>query len=255
MPGSAGATWTRRSPGSNIDGIAIPELQGVLRLGGALKVPDEALDDTEEAEAEDFDLWATRFPQIFQEDLARRINLADDFARDGAPDPIIVPPLYGRWHSLTDRLLFEPDDTPAPRTDNWVHELNLDPRWRVAAGFGTDVVKKNQEDYMDAAWEQVGDILAANRRLRLANLAQATSLVWHSKHLGGVRALSPERALAMMAPVQRRVVAGGFTLRHTPGAKHRAARRAFARRSAGRFARATTWRGRSASARPEARIA
>ena len=85
----------------------------------------------------------------------------------------------------------------------------------MAAGFGTDVVKKNQEEYMDAAWEQVGDILAANRRLRLAKLAQATSLVWHTKHLGGTRALSSERALAMMAPVQRRVVAGGSNLRHT----------------------------------------
>ena len=45
-----------------------------------------------------------------------------------------------------------------------MHELNLDPRFRVAAGFGTGVVQKNQEDYMEAAWQQVGDVLEANRR-------------------------------------------------------------------------------------------
>jgi hypothetical protein len=204
-----------QTPGSNLPGIAIPELDGVLRLGGALKVPDEALDDQEEAEAKNYELWATRFPQTFQEALARRINLADDYPRQGVPDPIITSPLYGRWHSLTDRLLFEADDSPAPQSDNWVHELNLDPRWRVAAGFGSDVIKEKQEEYMDAAWEQVGDLLAANRRLRLANLAQTTSLVWHTKHLGGTLALATERALTMMAPVQRRVVVGGFNLRHT----------------------------------------
>ena len=42
--GSAGATWTRRSRARTYAGIAEPELKGVLRLGGALKVPDEALD-------------------------------------------------------------------------------------------------------------------------------------------------------------------------------------------------------------------
>ena len=33
---------------------------------------------------------------------------------------------------------------------------------------------------MDAAWGQVGDILAANRRIRLAQLAKEASFIWHS---------------------------------------------------------------------------
>ena len=49
-----------------------------------------------------------------------------------------------------------------------MHELNLDPRFRVAAGFGTAVVQETQEVYMNAAWEQVGDVLEANRRIRYA---------------------------------------------------------------------------------------
>jgi hypothetical protein len=202
-----------QDPGSNLPGIAEPALSGVLRLGGALKVPAEALDDEEEAEATRFENWDEPHPHAFQVALARRINLADDYQRNGDPDPIIVPPLYGQWHALTDRLLFEADDTSVPQPRNWVHELNLDPRFRVAAAFGTRVIQKNQEAYMDTAWDQVGDIIEANRRIRFAQLAREASFIWHGKHLRGIRTLNTERALALMSPVQRRVVAGGMTVR------------------------------------------
>ena len=68
-----------------------------------------------------------------------------------------------------------------------MHELNLDPRFRVAAGFGTDVVQKNQEDYMDAAWGQVGDVIAANKRIRLAQLAKAAASSGTASQLGPIR--------------------------------------------------------------------
>ena len=58
------------------------------------------------------------------------------------------------------------DGTPVPNPDNWVHELNLDPLFRVPAGFGTRVVQSKQEELMAAAWEQVGDVLEANQRMR-----------------------------------------------------------------------------------------
>ena len=202
-------------PGSNIPGIAEEELHGVLRLGGALKVPDEALTDAQEDEAQTYEEWDQPYPHLFQDSLARFINLADDYQQQGVPDPVITAPLYGRWHALTDRLLYEPDDSAVPQTENWVHELNLDPRWRVPAGFGTSVIQDNQEEYMDAAWEQVGDIIAANRRIRMAQMAKQVSFVWHNKHLGGVKSLSTERSLSLMAPIQRRVIAGGLTLRST----------------------------------------
>jgi hypothetical protein len=76
------------------------------------------------------------------------------------------------------------------------------------------VVRKNQEEYMDVAWEQVGDIVEANKRVRLAELAKATSGVWHKTHLAGTTALSPERFLTIAAPVQRRVVTSGLNLQH-----------------------------------------
>lgn len=204
-------------PGTRLSGIQIPELAGVLRLEGALKVPDEALSDAEEQEAATFENWDTPFPHPFQQDLADFINLADDYQRQGDPDPLIVPPLYGRWHALSERILEDQDGDPLAPTGNWLHETNLDPRFRAAAGFGTKVIQNNQEEYMDAAWGQVGDVIAANKRIRLAQFAKATSLVWHGRHLAPIRDLSAERSLVMTAPVQRRVVANGVNARYQIG--------------------------------------
>lgn len=201
-------------PGSNLPGIAIPALNGVLRVGGALKVPDEALDDAEEAERLAYETWDEPYPHPFQTALAGFINLAEEYQRVGDPDPLITPPLNGRWHALQDRLLEDAEGDPITPDRNWLHEVNLDPRFRVAAGLGTSVVQKHQEEYMDAAWGQVGDIIAANRRIRLAQMAQVASASWHAKHLSTVRGLATERALWLTAPVQRRVVASGVNVRH-----------------------------------------
>jgi hypothetical protein len=217
-------------PGSNITGIDVPGLDGVLRLEGALKVPAEALSQEQEDEAKTFEEWDIDYPHLFQRQLAAFINLATDYADNtpedanaaddlpaaiqADPDPLITAPLYGRWHSLTDRLLFKADGTPAPRNQNWVHELNLDPRFRVSAGFGTTIVQDRQEEFMDAAWEQVGDVIAANRKIRQGQLARETSWIWYDRHLGPIKAANEERGFVLMAPVQRRVIADGFTVHH-----------------------------------------
>ena len=128
----------------------------------------------------------------------------------GDPDPLITAPIYGRWHALTTRLLVARDGTtPVDHDRNWVHELNLDPRWRLAAGFGTNVVQDRQEDYMEAAWEQIGDVLEANRRIRFAQLALETSrrLVRQAACAAGRRAprarARADRAGAVPRPGQR----------------------------------------------------
>jgi hypothetical protein len=177
-----------QDPGSDLPGI------GVLRLGGALRAPGAttAVDKP--------------VPQPFQEALAAFVNLADDYVAGTAddPDPVVTAPLYGRWHALTQRLLRDGDD--------WIHELNLDPRNRVAAGFGTEVVQRHQDEYVAAAWKQVGDVLEANRRIRSAQLAKEVASRWHRRHLLPLVATEPERALALTAPVHRRVVTQGATL-------------------------------------------
>jgi hypothetical protein len=215
-------------PGANLPGITDPNLAGVLRLGGALKVPDTALDDDEAAEAERYEQWDQPYPHPFQRALAALVNLADDYtqqppatanqalarvaaAADDDPDPLITPPLYGRWHALTSRLLTDRDGAPLDPDDNWVHELNLDPRFRVAAGLGAQVVRVRQEQFMRAAWAQVGDLHEANWRIRSAQLGREVSYVYYSTHLRPLQATAPGHALAMTAPVHPRLVAGAVT--------------------------------------------
>ncbi|MFG2351731.1 hypothetical protein [Streptomyces phaeochromogenes] len=224
-------------PGAGLPPITEPQsIGGVLKLGGALKVPDRPLDQ--------WDDWDGRrptvppaapaaYPHPFQEALAGLINLADDYLDSapaeaharltaapghtdfavvpGAPevrvladevDPVITPPLYGKWHALTSRLLTERDGTtiPAPRNRNWVHRLNLDPRFRVAANFGTQVVQARQEEFMAAAWAQIGDVLEANKRIRAAQLAREVGYALQRKHLDRAPAPTTRQGLAAPAP-------------------------------------------------------
>ena len=217
-----------QQPGANLPGILDPRFQGVLQLGGALRVPRASLNPDELAAVLAQENWAQPPPHPFQRQLAAFINLADDYTQVSAgqanaqpgvsdvttdPDPLVTPPLYGRWHALTPRLHEDRDGTPVPYPTNWVHELNLDPRFRVPAGFGTRVVQDTQEELMAAAWEQVGDVLEGNERMRRFKLAQQVSFVWHRSHLQAVADSNPGRALALTAPVQPRVMAGGVTMR------------------------------------------
>ncbi|MDO9312371.1 MAG: hypothetical protein Q7T85_11880, partial [Nitrosomonas sp.] len=216
-----------QNPGSNISGIQNPDLEGVLKLGGALLAP---LSNEADQEIAKWENWDQPYPHVFQQELAAFLNLADDYARLSAdsanqntdlpaeiqadPDPLITPPIYGRWYALRNRVLKEADGSDSPNNDNWLHELNLDPRWRSAAGFGTDVIIANQEEYMDAAWDQVGDVLEANRQIRLAQLAQITANSWYQKQVLPLQQISHDKILFMTAPVQKRVISQGITVFH-----------------------------------------
>jgi len=215
-------------PAPNLPGIDDPHLRGVLQLGGALQVPRKSLNEDELAAVTSQEQWAEPYPHPFQSRLSSLINLADDYTTRPAPqvnagsgidavasdpDPVITPPLYGRWHALTSRLLVDRDGAAVPNPKNWLHELNLDPRWRVPAGFGTRVVQSKQEDLMASAWDQVGEVLEANQRTRRFQLSQQVSFVWHTAHLVPLATSNAGKALALTAPIQPRVISGDVTLR------------------------------------------
>jgi hypothetical protein len=201
-----------QEPGSNLPGILDADLSGILKLGGALRVPDADL-GPDLAERQKYEHWDDPYPDAFQRALAAFVNLPDDYAAHTAtianaasgladdPDPLITAPLYGRWHALTQRLLTDRDGTQAPHDKNWVHRLNLDPRFRVASAFGTDVVETNAEQYMDDAWQQIGDVLAANQLIRRLHLATEVSLRWFDRHLRPLASVDSERTLALTSPV------------------------------------------------------
>jgi hypothetical protein len=211
-----------RRPAENLPGITDAAIGGVLQMGGALRVPGSAPQ-----------AWPASYPHPFQSALAAFINLSDDYAAQPAPaanagtassgltpevqndpDPLITAPLYGRWHALTQRLLHDRTGAAVTPDDNWVHQLNLDPRHRLPAGFGTRVVQDRQAEYMTAAWEQVGDVLEANRLIRQAQLAKLAGSALYVRDLLPLAGAQPERALALTAPVQRHVLTAGATVHH-----------------------------------------
>lgn len=65
--------------------------------------------------------------------------------------PVVGPPAYGKFPPLA-------FDWPADPADGdrleWLAELNLSPRYRVAAGLGTEVVREHQERLVEEAWAQ-----------------------------------------------------------------------------------------------------
>ena len=66
--------------------------------------------------------------------------------------------------------------------------LNLDPRYRAAAGLGARVVRANQEEYMRLAWEQIGDVLTVNHHIRRAQLATKASFSAYSRTVAALPA-------------------------------------------------------------------
>jgi len=267
-------------PGANLKWVEADDfsLEGVLRLGGALQVPRKTLPKPERDLLNLLDGWGKdRLPHPFQKQVAALLNLADDYnyrtskqananaelqadlpidPNDDA-DPLITPPIYGRWHAMIERVLEDRNGNAIHNDYNWINELNLDPRYRVPAHFGTRVVQQNQEDYMNAAWEQVGDVLKANKQIRFAQFAQAAAEVYYKKNLVELAAANSSKALMMTAPVQTRILMDGTTIYHTvresvlPNVVLSAAMRRIAR-PRGRFVKTLQAHSTESNFRPEA---
>ena len=161
----------------------IVEMDGALR---ALQQKDGTLDD-------------------ITDDLRTPLGtLLDDIADPSgsdADDGAVGPPLYGSW--AANRFAVSGEKS------GWFAELNLDPRARVAAGLGAEVMRRNQEDLMTAAWHQVGDVLTANALLSRGRLSIEASAFLHAKSLAKLPA---ERVLTYAAPLATRTLLGAVTV-------------------------------------------
>jgi hypothetical protein len=183
------------NPGFGMPLVPVPvgpgehDHEGVVGLEGALKAP------TMEPKSLD---PLSQFP----EKAADIVNAPAIAQAAGDGDPLIAPPLYGGWHALVDRV----DPTAM---DTWVNDLSLDPRSRAAAGLGARVIRARQEEYMKLAWEQVGEVLAANRRAAFFRFAMRAAEKSFDK---SIAALPPERFLTLTAPVFKRVLGSPLTI-------------------------------------------
>lgn len=88
----------------------------------------------------------------------------------------LPPPLYGEWPAATHELA----RPPAP---GWFAELNSTVAHRIAAGLGAEVVRRNQEAFVQAAWQQVGQVRAANDLAGRARLAATVLQQLVARHI------------------------------------------------------------------------
>lgn len=187
-------------PGFDVPGMSGgPGESAVMGLEGALKSPQAASRPA---------VWPPATPPPFLAELAAKVNLQEDLllpapVGEEPRDPVISPPLYGRWHALQSRLQLA--------SPGWANELNRDPRLRLPAGFGTQVIQANQESYMQKAWQQLGDVLAANQKIRQFQVSIAAGNQVSERFL---RPLDSGQQMAVTAQVHARVMGGPATLAH-----------------------------------------
>jgi len=206
--------------------LATEEFKTTLSLEGALTVPGTSGESYPYPDAEDDINYNSLTDTNFREQMQDLVNLGEDLrgntflatsssyygnlligGENLDDDPIVAPPLYGRWHALTDKV--EADNTDGPGSSaGWIHELNLDPRNRVVAGIGTSIVQEKQDVLMDQAWSQLGDVMEANKKLNWAQLMRESVLAMYKKH---IVSQPGEKTWAMTGQMKKRIKSGAKT--------------------------------------------
>ena len=178
-------------------GFGLPKLDpdqdgAILSMEGALRAPQNEPKP-----------WPDPPRGLFETKLRPILDAPETQLENSGGDPIVAPPIYARWHAAQKVV---PPDNAMP---HWLRELNLDPRHRAAAGLGTLVVQDQQEDLMASAWDQIGDVMRANRALREAQLARAVGIALLDKHLAP---MSEAQLITAVSPAHARLMASPITL-------------------------------------------
>lgn len=120
------------------------------------------------------------------------IQSADPEGKDDE-DPLVAFPAYGAKYKPEVKV-----DKGLAEERRWFDMINLDLKFRHAAGLGADIVRKNQEVFSHLAWRQYEDIAAANERLARLQAAQAMAERLVNRHFDN---LPSDVALALAQPL------------------------------------------------------
>ncbi len=137
---------------------------------------------------------------LFAKSLEDMLNSGQELAHTGTEKtalvPTLSPPIYGEHPAKRHTV-------DQSRVNNhWLDQLNLQPRYRLAAGWGAEVVRLNQDEFMQAAWTQVGEVLAAERALSLSRLSHDVLKRIEKRHLDK---LPEHRLLAVLGAARGRI--------------------------------------------------
>ena len=176
-----------------MSGLPVPNPDGAsLGLQVALRAPGASLDEIQPLVGASYlDVLRSRLVDAGYDTSLLTVHA-------NAPPPAVGSPVYGQLavgRTATAAGL----QTVAPP---WVRTTNLDPRLRVAAGLGGEVVRQNQDRYVEEAWRQVGDVLGANGLRRRAEFSLAASATLHRKWISRIAAAD---LITSTGPVHSRV--------------------------------------------------
>ena len=196
--------------------------------------PDPTL--TDDGSADQHSVDTTLVAEIA---AAAALTAAAASAAGGGGRPAVGPLLYARAAAARGDV-----NAADPATD-WFDELNRDPRVRAVAGIATRVLRRDVEDVMARAWEQVGQVDEANAVLRRLQMSRAVTTSLHTRHLSG---MSAGRLISAARPVLGRValpaaVTGGVVTVDALSAV-----------AASALPAGTTWRAMSAVLQPGTRL-
>jgi len=195
-----------QQPGYEVDSMSSP--LDVMGLEGALRSPEtESFPPQWPPENTDFENPPAGSAGNFLNQLEGKVNLQftiqqEETTDNPHPDPIISPPLYGKWYAKAEKLEVQSGT-------GWINELNRDPRYRTPAGVGTQVIQKNQEKFMQRAWSQLGDLLQTNQKIRQLQLGWMSSYTIYRKN---VLPQSSDRLLGFTQAVQARILGSTTTI-------------------------------------------
>jgi hypothetical protein len=195
-----------QDPGYEVEGLAGP--LRAMGLEGALKSTEmEPSPAKWPPPGTDFESPPTGSAGRFLNQLEQSVNLQfnlqqPEVPNNPHPDPIVSPPLYGKWYAMANRL-------DVRQGAGWVNELNRDPRLRTSAGAGTQVIQTEQEKFMQQAWAQLGELLETNQKIRQFQLAWMSTFTSYRRH---VLPQSTDQLLTFTHAVQPRILGSPTTI-------------------------------------------
>jgi hypothetical protein len=117
-------------------------------------------------------------PELAQQMATTLTEVITGEGDDPDEDPLVAFPPYGFRFRQEESV-----STQRATNGRWFDRLNLDLKMRHAAARGAALVSKNQEEYVQVAWNQYDALMDANQRLRQLCLAEKLADSLARKHL------------------------------------------------------------------------
>lgn len=163
-----------RTPRGNVTALAAGDAGATQVLRCALVSPTPMPPD----QPPESSAWSVTKREELRVEVDRSNMVDDDLPRVGAR-------LYARFQRGVTAVgpVFGAPPTHADVADgDWFAQLNTSPMHRIVAALGTRVVQRDQEQLMQAAWAQIGEVRKANATLVRMQFGRYVGESLHANH-------------------------------------------------------------------------